>query len=94
MTTSLSRLRGRLSAREATVLGRLSALPGQVFSVYCVYRILATTLTTIRRFYYPNAAFSQNDPINRLLGLLAKLWDPDIDMDVAARLLSFLMSGV
>ena len=92
MTASLSRLRGRMG--DETTLGKLWALPGQAFSVYCVYRIIATCLTTLRRFYYPDTAFSQNDPINRLLGLLAKHWDPDVDTVAAARLLSFLMSGV
>jgi len=94
MTASLSRLRRRLAVSKPTPLGRLSRFSGQAFGVYCVYRILATSLATVRRFYYPHNAFSQSDPINRLLGLLAKHWDPEIDTVGAARLLSFLMSGV
>ena len=76
------------------MLDRLSGIAGHAFGFYCVYRVLATSFTTIRRFYYPNTTFSQSDPINRLLGWLARHWDPDIDMVAAARLLSFLMSGV
>lgn len=35
--------------RASTVLGRLTLIPAYIFSVYCVYRVLATCLTTARR---------------------------------------------
>ncbi|KAK0711386.1 Abscisic acid G-protein coupled receptor-domain-containing protein [Lasiosphaeris hirsuta] len=96
LSTSLSLLRTRQAAhaRDGTALGRLLAIPGYIFSLYCVYRILATTLTTARRMYYPSATFSSSDPINRFLGLLARHWDPKLDQMAWARQISFLLSGV
>ncbi|KAI1384636.1 Abscisic acid G-protein coupled receptor-domain-containing protein [Hypoxylon trugodes] len=96
LSSSLSMLRSRQanSARAATFSGKLLLMPTYVFSVYCVYRIIATTLTTLRRLYYPTASFSSSDPINRFLGLLAKHWDPKLDQIAWARQISFLLSGV
>ncbi|KAK3368166.1 Abscisic acid G-protein coupled receptor-domain-containing protein [Podospora didyma] len=96
LATSLSLLKTRQAAhaRDGTALGRLLAIPSYVFSLYCIYRILATTLTTLRRLYYPAASFSSSDPINRFLGLLAKHWDPKLDQIAWARQISFLLSGV
>ncbi|KAK4152869.1 Abscisic acid G-protein coupled receptor-domain-containing protein [Chaetomidium leptoderma] len=93
---SLSSLQTRQAAhaRDGTVLGSLLAVPRYIFAGYCVYRILATTLTTLRRIYYPSASFSASDPINRFLGLLAKHWDPKLDQIAWARQISFLLSGV
>lgn len=95
LASSLSALRARQvdSARAATPLGKLLLIPTYAFSIYCVYRILATTLTTLRRFYYPTTSFSSSDPINRLLGLFAKHWDPKLDQIAWARQISFLLSG-
>ncbi|KAH6664355.1 Abscisic acid G-protein coupled receptor-domain-containing protein [Plectosphaerella plurivora] len=90
----LMRSRHAASARASTAFGRMLTVPHYVFSLYCVYRILATTLTTIRRAYSPAAAFSSTDPINRFLGLLARHWDPMLDQDAWARQISFLLSGV
>ncbi|KAI2612965.1 Abscisic acid G-protein coupled receptor-domain-containing protein [Hypoxylon fragiforme] len=96
LSSTLSMLRSRQadSARAATFSGKLLLIPTYVFSVYCVYRIVATTLTTLRRLYYPAASFSSSDPINRFLGLLAKHWDPKLDQIAWARQISFLLSGV
>ncbi|KAJ1335379.1 Abscisic acid G-protein coupled receptor [Microdochium nivale] len=96
LSTSLSALRSRQlnSARVQTRLGKLSLVPTYVFSIYCVYRIAATTMTTLRRLYYPASSFSSSDPISRLLGLLAKHWDPKLDQIAWARQISFLLSGV
>ncbi|KAI3337078.1 Abscisic acid G-protein coupled receptor-domain-containing protein [Xylariaceae sp. AK1471] len=96
LASSLNMLRSRQanSERAATPVGKLLMIPTYAFSVYCVYRILATTLTTLRRLYYPTASFSSSDPINRFLGLLAKHWDPKLDQMAWARQISFLLSGV
>ncbi|KAG7290720.1 hypothetical protein NEMBOFW57_000723 [Staphylotrichum longicolle] len=93
---SLSVLKSRQAAhaRDGTILGSLMAVPRYIFAGYCLYRILATTLTTLKRIYYPSASFSSSDPINRFLGLLAKHWDPKLDQIAWARQISFLLSGV
>lgn len=97
LSSSLAALKSRqvAQARAGTALGKLLAIPAYVFSIYCVYRILATSITSFRRLYYPaSASFSSSDPINRFLGLLAKHWDPKLDQIAWARQISFLLSGV
>lgn len=97
LSSSLSALKSRQAAeaRAGTAMGKLLAIPAYIFSIYCVYRILATSLTSFRRLYYPaSASFSSSDPINRFLGLLAKHWDPKLDQIAWARQISFLLSGV
>lgn len=97
LASTLAALKNRqvAQARAGTAVGRLLAVPAYVFSIYCVYRILATSLTSFRRLYYPaSASFSSSDPINRFLGLLAKHWDPKLDQIAWARQISFLLSGV
>lgn len=97
LSSSLTALKSRqvAQARAGTALGRFLAIPAYVFSIYCVYRILATSLASFRRLYYPaSASFSSSDPINRFLGLLAKHWDPKLDQIAWARQISFLLSGV
>lgn len=97
LQSSLSSLKSRQAAqaRAGTAMGWLLSIPAYIFSVYCVYRILATSLTSFRRLYYPaSATFSSSDPINRFLGLLAKHWDPKLDQIAWARQISFLLSGV
>ncbi len=96
LSSSLSLLRSKQAAeaRAGTAVGKLLAVPTYAFSCYCVYRILATSLTTLRRLYYPAASFASADPINRFLGLLARHWDPKLDQMAWARQISFLLSGV
>ncbi|GKT46832.1 golgi pH regulator [Colletotrichum spaethianum] len=96
LNSSLGLMRSRQAAdaRAATSLGKLLAVPHYIFSLYCLYRILATMLAMLRRAYYPSSSFSSSDPINRFLGLLARHWDPKLDQIAWARQISFLLSGV
>ncbi|CAK7233510.1 hypothetical protein SEUCBS140593_008626 [Sporothrix eucalyptigena] len=96
LSASLAALRSKRAseARSGTLVGKLLAIPQYVFGFYCIYRILATSITTLHRLYYPEASFSSSDPINRFLGLLAKHWDPKLDQIAWARQISFLLSGV
>ena len=80
--------------RAHTALGRLLNLFSFAFALYCLYRIAATTFTTLRRFSSPNTSFSNSDPINNFLALLAKHWDPTIDRVTWSRIISYLLSGV
>ncbi|KAM0740390.1 hypothetical protein ACQRIT_005574 [Beauveria bassiana] len=96
LASSLALVRGRRAAdsRAATAWGRMCLVPSSLFACYCVYRVAATTLTTLRRFRAPSASFSSSDPINRFLGLLALHWDPTLDQAAWARIISFVLSGV
>ena len=82
-------------------------MPGYVFSSYCIYRVLATSLALVRRLLAtgtttpvkpteggPHPSFSSSDPVSRFLGLLARHWDPKLDQVAWARQISFLLSGV
>ncbi|KAL0473612.1 Abscisic acid G-protein coupled receptor domain-containing protein [Neurospora intermedia] len=66
LSSSLSILRSRQAAhaRDGTPLGRLLSLPSYIFSIYCIYRVLATTLTTLRnhRSFFSLLFFSSTTP--------------------------------
>lgn len=96
LSSSLSMLKSRYASRKAasTPLGKFLTVPSYIFSVYCIYRVVATTLTTLRRYHSHNATFSNTDPINRILGLLAKHVDPSLDQAGWSRQISFALSGV
>ncbi|XWW93351.1 hypothetical protein V2A60_001284 [Cordyceps javanica] len=100
LASNLALMRGRRSAdsRAATACGRVCLVPSYLFAFYCVYRVAATTITTLRRARAraggPPASFSSSDPINRFLGLLALHWDPKLDQLAWARIISFALSGV
>ena len=96
LQNSLSVLQNRrqMQLRSHTVHGRLLNLVSLFFSMYCFYRITATTFTTLRRFSSPNTSFSNTDPINNFLAILAKHWDPTIDRVAWSRTISFLLSGI
>lgn len=82
-------------ARSRTPTGRLLLLVSYIFSVFCLYRILTTSLTPIRRLLASRShAFSPSDPVNNFLALLAKHYDPHLDQAAWARQISFLISGI
>jgi hypothetical protein len=95
--TSLTMLQARHAAdqRAATPIGKMMIIPAYGFSIYCVYRILDTIFTSIRRsFSDPTSTISNTDPINRVLSIIAKHWDADIDQAAWSRQMSFMLSGV
>lgn len=96
LSSSLAMLQARRSAARAasTPMGRFWIVSSYGFSMYCLYRILATSLTTVRRWWSTEATFSDTDPINRFLGLLAKHWDPHLNQAAWSRQISFALSGV
>ncbi|KAH5520845.1 hypothetical protein HBI52_076220 [Parastagonospora nodorum] len=96
LQNSMSVLQNRRQSqlRSHTAFGRIVNMFSFVFAIYCAYRISATTVTTLRRFSSPNTSFSNSDPINNFLALLAKHWDPTIDRVAWSRTISFLLSGV
>ncbi|KAF2025928.1 hypothetical protein EK21DRAFT_116293 [Setomelanomma holmii] len=96
LQNSMSVLQNRRQSqlRAHTTFGRILNTFSFVFAIYCAYRISATTVTTLRRFSSPNTSFSNSDPINNFLALLAKHWDPTIDRVAWSRTISFLLSGV
>lgn len=102
LSSSLSVLQNRLASSQqaSSPVGKLLLTPASyAFALYCIYRILSTVFTSIRRTLYPPlypAAYtsSTTDPINRVLSLLAKHVDPSLDQLAWSRQISFLLSGI
>ncbi|KFX94768.1 hypothetical protein V490_04173 [Pseudogymnoascus sp. VKM F-3557] len=96
LSTSHTLLQARhaAQARAKSPLGRCLIIPDVAFSIYCVYRIIATTVTTLQRSSHPHSTFSTSDPINRVLSLLVKHVDASLDQAAWARQISFLLAGI
>ena len=100
LSTSHSDLQSRFEQqkRSRTATGRLFLIASYAFSIFCLYRIFTTTLTAIRRalsaHHYSSQDFRSSDPVDNILALLAKHYDPLLDQAVWARQISFLLSGL
>ncbi len=96
LSSSLSLLQQRRQTqqRSSTTIGRFLNMASYIFSLYCMYRIVATSIATLRRWWYADATFSGTDPINNFLAIIAKHWDPTLDRLAWSRQISFLLSGV
>jgi Abscisic acid G-protein coupled receptor/The Golgi pH Regulator (GPHR) Family N-terminal len=94
--SSVNMSRDRLYSQSSahTALGRFWRATSFVFSLYCIYRICATCFYTFRRYWLPSASFSQQDPINNTLAIVAKHLYPSLDRQAWAGYISFLLSGV
>lgn len=100
LTTAHSSLQSRLQQqnRSRTASGRLVLTASYAFSIFCLYRIFTTGLTAIRRslssHHYSHENFRSSDPVDNILALLARHYDPHLDQTVWARQISFLLSGL
>lgn len=98
LSSSLSILKSRHTAQTqaTTPTGRLLLVTSYAFSLYCLARILTTSLTTIRRYLQPSSRpiTASTDPITTSLALLAKHWDPTLDRAAWSRQIAFLLSGL
>lgn len=96
LSASLSTMRTRFAEqqRSRTKSGKLLSLFNTVFSLYCAYRIFATSLSTLRRWWQPSTTFATSDPINNVLALLTTHWDSNLDRAAWSRQISFLLSGI
>ena len=97
LSTHHALLSSRLASqrRARTPLGRALRVADTCFYAYCIYRILAMTLTFIRRrLAPPDTPFVGADPINNILALLIKHYDSQLDRAAWTRQSSFLLSGI
>ncbi|KAI4249242.1 MAG: hypothetical protein L6R40_000700 [Gallowayella cf. fulva] len=105
LSTSHSMLQTRFQQqnRSKTLTGRLFLFSSYAFSIFCLYRILTTFYSTLRRSVHtsyrppipPSAPKpSTSDPITTVLALIATHYDPQLDRDLYTRQLSFLLSGL
>ncbi|KAK4547579.1 hypothetical protein LTR36_000536 [Oleoguttula mirabilis] len=96
LSSALSNLRTRYAEQERsrTRSGKLLNVFNTAFAVYCAYRIGATSLSSLRRWWQPTHSFATSDPINNVLALLTTHWDSNLDRAAWSRQISFLLSGV
>lgn len=96
LSSSLSTMRTRFSEqqRSRTKSGKLLSLVNTIFALYCAYRIFATSLSSLRRWWQPSSTFANSDPINNVLALLTTHWDSNLDRAAWSRQISFLLSGI
>jgi hypothetical protein len=96
LSHSLSNLRTRHAEQERsrTKVGRLLNVTNLAFAIYCAYRIVATSLSSLRKWWQPNHSFATSDPINRALAIFTAHWESDLDRDAWARQISFFLSGI
>jgi len=95
LETSLTILRQRRAEqlRSTTNLGRATLVFQYVFAVYCVYRVVTTTITILRRTF-SSAPNTDTDPITYAIALFARHVYPNLDQASWAQQISFLLSGV
>lgn len=96
LSNSVRLLRARRDAQQkaSTPVGKIFIVISYIFSLYCLYRIAATSIATLRRWWHPTQSFASSDPINNVLALVAKHWDPSLDRAAWSRQISFLLSGL
>ncbi|KAI7009106.1 hypothetical protein D0867_04135 [Hortaea werneckii] len=96
LSSGLSNLHSRYAEqqRSKTSSGKLLGVFNTVFALYCAYRICATSLSSLRRWWQPNHSFATSDPINNVLALLTTHWDSNLDRAAWSRQISFLLSGI
>jgi hypothetical protein len=96
LSASLSTMRTRFTEqqRSRTKSGKLLSLVNTIFALYCAYRIFATSLSSLRRWWQPSTTFANSDPINNVLALLTTHWDSNLDRAAWSRQISFLLSGI
>ncbi|KAI4765035.1 hypothetical protein E4T52_00223 [Aureobasidium sp. EXF-3400] len=96
LASSLSTLKTRHATqqRSQNSLGRLLNILNFGFALYCLYRIAATSVSSLRRWWQPNTTFATSDPINNVLALLTTHYDPTLDREAWSRQISFVLSGV
>ena len=96
LSNTLSNLRARHveQERSKTNLGKFFNVVNTIFAVYCAYRVSATSLSSLRRWWQPSHSFATSDPINNILALLTAHWDSNLDRAAWSRQISFLLAGI
>jgi hypothetical protein len=96
LSSSLSTLKTKHATqqRSQNSIGKLLNVLNFGFALYCLYRIAATSVSSLRRWWQPNTTFATSDPINNILALLTTHYDPTLDREAWARQISFVLSGV
>ncbi|KAI4727528.1 hypothetical protein E4T49_04681 [Aureobasidium sp. EXF-10728] len=96
LSSSLATLKSRHATqqRSQNSVGKFLNMLNFGFALYCLYRIAATSVSSLRRWWQPNTTFATSDPINNVLALLTTHYDPTLDREAWSRQISFVLSGV
>lgn len=96
LSSSLSTLQSRFNTqqRSRSTTGRFLNTFEFGFALYCLYRIAATSFSSLRRWWQPDTTFATSDPINNILALLTTHYDPTLDREAWSRQISFALSAV
>lgn len=78
--------------RATTALGRATLAFQYTFAIYCVYRIITTTISLLRRAF-SKAPNTDVDPITYAIAIFARHVYPSLDQASWAQQISFLLSG-
>ena len=94
-TVSVLRSRRAEQLKVTTALGRAMLGFQYLFSCYCVYRIITTTISIARRTFSSRTGVTSNttDPITYAIALFARHVYPSLDQASWAQQISFLLSG-
>jgi len=92
-TLTVLRARRADQLRSTSTTGRLSLAFSYIFSCYCVYRIIITTINVGRRMYSVSPRASDTDPITYTIALFARHVYPSLDQSSWTQQISFLLSG-
>ena len=96
LSSALSTMKTRHNEQERSKssFGRALNMFNTAFALYCAYRICATSLSSLRRWWQPDHSFASSDPVNNLLAVLTTHWDSTLDRAAWSRQISFLLSGI
>lgn len=95
LESSLTILRQRYAEQQRTTtpLGRAVLAFQLTFAVYCIYRILAISVTIVRRTFSSVPA-ADSDPVTYAIALFARHVYPNLDQASWTQQISFLLTGV
>ena len=98
LADSLSILRSQYAAQTqaSTTRGRVSNGLSCGFACYCVYRIVSTSISIIRKSFHfrNNTSWASTDPITYTSALFARHIYPSLNQEAWTRQISFLLSGL
>lgn len=95
LESSLNLLRTRKAEQmgATTAIGRLTIAFSFMFACYCIYRIITTSITILRRMVTGTSGKADTDPVTYGIALFARHVYPSLDQASWAHQISFLLSG-
>jgi len=80
--------------RSRTIMGKCLQAFNFAFAVFCIYRIITVSISTLRRITSSTTSRTSTDPISSMLALLSTHISPNLNTPSWSRQISFFMSGI